>query len=80
MRFFLELRLFLNDRHLELLVREGEENRRIWNARFGEQLQTTQEDGNSEDRFAVALTKDDRGMCPGNNQGFFGIFFHMVKD
>ena len=33
--------------------------RRIWNARIGEQLQSTREDGNSEDKFAIALTKDD---------------------
>ena len=35
--------------------------RRIWNAslRIAERLESTQEDGNSKDRFAIALTKDD---------------------
>ena len=34
--------------------------RRIWNARIGEQLQATPDHGNTEDRFTVALTKDDK--------------------
>ena len=33
--------------------------RRVWNARVGERLQAKQEDSNNEDRYAVALTKDN---------------------
>ena len=34
--------------------------RSVWNARIGEQLQATQDDDNTEDRFAVALTKNNQ--------------------
>ena len=56
--------------------------RRMWNARIGERLQSTQEDGYSEDRFAAALTKNGMaiGHVPREQSRILWHFLHTVED